>query len=168
MCEVKELNKSELRIGIQLTNGCVVLSDWFSDDEHHVIEDSINSTEKEIEVYNDLCFNKGINAADVVQWFVSRKREDDTVYISEHAFERMKERCGLNRKAAMRLVKKVYDNGEDISRSKGYLLRWAKQKTIGSPEYDKLIIYGDYVYIFAYTTLVTVLHKPHKGSVEYA
>lgn len=167
MCNVKELNKSELRIGIKLTNGGMVFSEWFMDDERYVIEDKVNSTEKEVEVYNELRFNKGISDEDVEQWFISRKREDDTVYVSEHAFERMKERCGLNRKSAMRMVQKVYDNGENMNGAKGYLAQWLREKKEGNPEYDKFLMYGDYVYLFAHTTLVTVLHKPHKNSKKY-
>lgn len=44
--------------------------------------------------------------------------------ISRHAAERLKERCGLNKKACERMAQKAFDNGIRHSQTKGRLNKW--------------------------------------------
>ena len=49
--------------------------------------------------------------------------------ISNHARQRMKERCGFNRKTQDRMARKAFDEGVTHKQTKGRLL-WQSQKEI--------------------------------------
>ncbi len=92
--------------------------------------------------------------------------EEDTIYISKHAFQRMKERQGWNKKAAIRMMKKVFDNGILSNNKTGYISLWIKQKVTFNENDDRnYIIYGDYIYIFIKHILLTVKHIPPKQTI---
>jgi hypothetical protein len=167
MCVVKELNESERMVIIVLNGGEKITSDWY-EDKSEKVDNCVNRTEKEVSEYRKLCDESGISDDDVKMWFTSRKKDKTDIYISEHAFDRMKERCGLSRKAAFRHIKKVIDNGQDIGEVKGYLAPWARHKELTKKKGERFILYGDFVYVFNYETLVTVIHKPQKGKISHA
>lgn len=51
------------------------------------------------------------------------------IEISKHAEERLKERCGLNKKACKRIVQKAFDEGITHSQTKGRWLQACILKT---------------------------------------
>ena len=85
---------------------------------------------------------------------VSKEDFKDTIFVSEHAFDRMKERNGWNRKAAIRMVKKIYDNGLRPNEAGGKAKKYMKNRAEHNPE-DDIALYGEYIYIFRDNTLIT-------------
>lgn len=165
MCKIEDLNKSKKRITVITNDGKSYVSEWIGDDGE-TDETYINCTKSELSEYDNILKKHNISPDNVKTWFVSRKREKDTIYISDHAFMRMKERCGFNKKTAIRMVEKAYEKGTDISNVKDYLSTWAKKQELRLEEGERAILYGDFVYRFCYDTLVTVIHKPQKGKVQ--
>lgn len=165
MCKIEDLNKSKKRITVVTNDGTSYISEWIIDDSE-TDETYINCTKNELAQYAAILEENNINPDDVKTWFVSRRREKDTIYISDHAFVRMKERCGFNKKTAIRMVKKAYEKGTDITNVKDYLSTWAKKQELRQEDGERAILYGDFVYRFCYDTLVTVIHKPQKGKVQ--
>ena len=165
MCKIEDLNKSKKRITVITNDGKSYVSEWIGDDSE-TDETYINCTKSELSEYDNILKKHNISPDNVKTWFVSRRREKDTIYISDHAFMRMKERCGFNKKTAIRMVEKAYEKGTDISNVKDYLSTWAKKQELRLEEGERAILYGDFVYRFCYDTLVTVIHKPQKGKVQ--
>ena len=165
MCKIEDLNKSKKRITVVTNDGTSYISEWIIDDSE-TDETYINCTKNELDMYAAILEENSINPDDVKTWFVSRRREKDTIYISDHAFVRMKERCGFNKKTAIRMVEKAYEKGTDITNVKDYLSTWAKKQELRQEDGERAILYGDFVYRFCYDTLVTVIHKPQKGKVQ--
>ena len=165
MCKIEDLNKSKKRITVITNDGKSYVSEWIGDDGE-TDETYINCTKSELSEYDNILKKHNISPDNVKTWFVSRKREKDTIYISDHAFMRMKERCGFNKKTAIRMVEKAYEKGTEISNVKDYLSTWAKKQELRLEEGERAILYGDFVYRFCYDTLVTVIHKPQKGKVQ--
>ncbi len=89
------------------------------------------------------------------------------ITVSNHAFDRAKERCGLSKKAITRTSAKAYDAGISVSQTTGQLFKYVTTQTNKYPERNTSIkLYGDNVYVFAEneylerTVLVTLFHIP--------
>ncbi len=82
------------------------------------------------------------------------------IEISKHAEERLKERCGLNKKACKRIVQKAFDEGITHSQTKGRLNKWITSLYFKNQRADNIRIYGDKAYIFCGAILVTVIQVP--------
>lgn len=80
--------------------------------------------------------------------------------ISEHAKQRMKERCGLNKKSLERMAAKAFEEGIPHARTKGNLNKWITSLYFRNIKANNIKIYGDNAYIFCGETLVTVLPVP--------
>lgn len=77
---------------------------------------------------------------------------------SKHAKTRMKERCGLGKKAAERMSILATERGCERVNTKGALRNWLDGK---ARESQKLYVYGDKAYIFSRDMiLITVLQVP--------
>lgn len=83
--------------------------------------------------------------------------------ISKHAYTRMKERNGWSRKAAERMVQRVYKEGLRPEQVKGYLKGWIKKKYGYCNEGDEYVIYGEMLYIFNGRTMLTVMPTPNRS-----
>lgn len=162
MCNVSALKESEKKIHVVLKNGNVYSSEWYLDNDSCKKEGAINCTEKEYELYQNILSSHNITEQDVKEFYISRKRENDNVYISDHAMDRLKERNGWSRKTALRMIQKVYDNGARSGEIKGHIATWVKNKESFSTKGDYYILYGQNLYIFNHNTLVTVIHAPKK------
>lgn len=165
MCQVVDIKNCEKKVIITLKDGTEILSDWFQDVEALVDETAINRTVGEWEVYQDMIRSNDIDENQVSKWYIMRKREDDTIYISEHAMQRLKERNGWNKETAMRMLQKVYDKGKRGNEIKGYLSKWIKDKVANNNKGDYYILYGEFLYVFNYKTLVTVMNVPKKANI---
>lgn len=90
----------------------------------------------------------------------------EDVGISEHAFTRMKERNGWSKKAAKRMVGRIYDTGLKPDQVKGYLKSWIQ----GKAEYDvngnEFRLYGEKLYIFKDRIMLTVLPTPSRTLIQ--
>lgn len=98
--------------------------------------------------------------------------------ISDHAFERLKQRSGLNKSAAIRISEKAYKLGLTHSECKGNLFKWVCGTTRASKAGSSFRVYGDKLWIFTRekiegtqnyeVKLITVLQVPPnlKSSVD--
>ncbi len=85
------------------------------------------------------------------------------VVITKHAYSRLKERNGWNKKASDRMIPKVYVNGLRPEQVKGYLKNWVITKYEYSNERDEYVLFGDKLYIFNNKTMLTVLPTPARS-----
>ena len=156
MCEVKMLRDSERQICIVLKNGEMLYSEWYKEQDKP-------GTERQ--VLDETFAENDIAKENMDRWYISRKREDpETVYISDHAIKRLKERNGWTKKASVRMVRKIYDEGLAPEDVRGRYASWVRQKDEQKGRNDKLLLYGENLYIFNNNTLVTVIPTPRKGS----
>lgn len=82
------------------------------------------------------------------------------MYISRHAAARLKERCGLNKKACERMAQKAFDEGIRHSQTKGRLNKWVTGLYFRNESANNIRLYGDKAYIFCGDLLVTVIQIP--------
>lgn len=80
--------------------------------------------------------------------------------ISMHAAERLKERCGLNKKSMQRIAQKAFDEGIRHGQTKGRLNKWVTGLYYNNQNANNIRIYGDKAYIFCGEILVTVIQIP--------
>jgi hypothetical protein len=81
--------------------------------------------------------------------------------ITEHAYERAKERCGLNRAAFERMAGIALSDGLRHADARGRLKRWMDREFLTHRNGNNMRIYGEHLFVFAGTDLITVLHVPH-------
>lgn len=80
--------------------------------------------------------------------------------ISNHAKQRMKERCGFNKKAQGRMAQKAFDEGIAHNQTTGRLNKWVTSLFFKNCNANNIRLYGGFVYIFADDTLITVMGIP--------
>ncbi len=151
MCKVKDIETCDKKMVVLSVSGEVIESEWFNDPERkNTFGQEILTIEEERHI-SEIC-----DPENILSWHVSRKREDDCIYISHHAFDRMRERNGWNKKTALRMVKKIYDNGLSPYEYKGQFAAWAKYRAKQCPNVT-LKMYGNSMYVFDNNVLITVL-----------
>ena len=108
----------------------------------------------------------GIDPSHVLGCSVWIRKEEDTIYITEHAMKRMKERAGWNRNAAVRMTKKAVEKGKNADEVNGRLGAWLRHRVLRymGPGKRWYRVYGNFVFAFAGQNLVTVMHRPCPGS----
>lgn len=77
--------------------------------------------------------------------------------VSNHAKERISERCGLNKKSAERLSKLALENGISHSDTKGSLNKYITSLYFYNEKANNIKIYGEHVFIFSGNNLITVI-----------
>lgn len=80
--------------------------------------------------------------------------------ISQHTKQRMKERCGYNKKTQDRMAQKAFENGITHSQTKGNLNKWITSLYFKNKNANNIKLYGEQAYIFCDDTLVTVIPVP--------
>lgn len=80
--------------------------------------------------------------------------------ISNHARQRMKERCGFNRKAQDRMAEKAFYEGITHKQTKGRLYKWVTSLFFKNCNANNIRLYGGFAYVFCGETLVTVIPIP--------
>lgn len=74
--------------------------------------------------------------------------ETANIFVTEHAYVRMRERLGLGKKSAARMAQRACERGiieEDVTgRLSGYL----KQGETHNGERSRKFLYGEYVFVF--------------------
>ena len=82
--------------------------------------------------------------------------------MTDHAFDRAKERCGWNRNAAQRMANKALADGVILTDTAGSLKRYIDKQHISHPGH-RSVIYGNSIFIFAdENVVVTILDLPLK------
>jgi hypothetical protein len=82
--------------------------------------------------------------------------------MSNHATDRMSERCGLNKKSAERLSKLALENGISHNDTVGSLNRYLTKLFFYNKTANNIRIHGEYVYIFCDDILITVIPLDNK------
>jgi len=168
MCKVKNIEECAKKLYVYTTNGETFCSVWFTDDERKNTYGEDIFTALEREHYEHILKENAIKEEDVLRWSVNRdKAEEDCVFISRHAFDRMKERNGWNKKTAIRMIKKVYDFGVDPENVKGEYRAWIKHRESKYPD-SVLKMYGQNLYVFKNNILITVLQASKNYKQCYA
>ena len=85
MCKVMDLNTTAKKFIVVLKDKSQMSSEYR--------ENIFNFKDEESELHSFLNEN-GITYDNVDSWYIVRKRENDVVYISKHAFKRLHERNG--------------------------------------------------------------------------
>ena len=90
--------------------------------------------------------------------------------ISDHAYKRIKERCGLPKKAVERSAMIAFRKGLTHKESTGSLKRYFDYLFLSHKKGTNIRLYGNHVYVFSQNSLVTVLPLPneHKKSLKNA
>ena len=87
---------------------------------------------------------------------------EDLVRVSKHAKQRLKERCGLNKKAVQRMAETAFEKGVRQEETCGQLNKWFTTLFFVNSAANNIRIYGNFAYIFCDNTLVTVLSVPKR------
>jgi len=88
--------------------------------------------------------------------------------ITDHAYKRIKERCGLPKKAVERNAMLALEKGLTHQESTGSLRRYFDYLFLSHKKGANIRLYGNHVYIFTTENLVTVLQLPnaHKKTLK--
>lgn len=91
--------------------------------------------------------------------------------VTEHAFERGKQRVGLNIKAFERLAKVAWQKGYSVTDFKeGRMRDYMRELFLYNSKAGAIKLYGHHVYVFTVSgILITVLHIPttHRNYRKY-
>lgn len=84
----------------------------------------------------------------------------NTVYCSIHGKDRIRERCGVNKKSTLRCAELAVSRGQHYTETKGSVRKWLEEQIHGGDR--EIYVHGDKAYIFATDSmvLVTVLQMP--------
>lgn len=88
--------------------------------------------------------------------------EETPITITEHAYDRMKERLGWNKKAADRMAPKAFRKGIRHGETRGSLHRYLDSIWFSHQNATDMRIYGQAIFIFRGKTLITVYEMPQK------
>lgn len=88
--------------------------------------------------------------------------------ITRHAYQRAKERCGLNKKALSHLLSIAMDKGLKQGDCKGSLSKWVNHVYCTYRNGTHMRIYGEYLFICDDRKLITIYLIPNnlKKSVK--
>jgi hypothetical protein len=81
------------------------------------------------------------------------------IHVTDHAYSRVKERLGLKGKAARRRVEQAWDRGvmaHDLQHDDELSL-WLVRKQRINPEVTSIRVLGDFAFVFAGASCLTVL-----------
>ena len=162
MCEVSELRNAERRLVIEMRNKRRYVSDWYKDDGIVEVAPGVFKNAEQ-RMYDEMIEKYNIKEHQINSWYISRKRESEKVYMSDHAMNRLKQRNGWNRTTSLRMVQRIYDEGIAPEDVKGYLAKWVKNKNSEINPGDCLRLYGDVLYVFHRNTLITAYQAPKRG-----
>jgi len=85
----------------------------------------------------------------------------EVITITDHAYERAKERCGWNKNALDRMAEKVMVNGINHNKVSGQLKRYIDKIYLQHRNASAFKIYGAYLFIFSSDKLITVYKLPN-------
>jgi sugar diacid utilization regulator len=84
----------------------------------------------------------------------------ETLIVTKHAKKRMKERCGVKSKSVDKMAERAYFTGMTHSDAKGALRKYCDMVYLSYRDANQIRLYGDKVYIFKNTYLITVFNLP--------
>ena len=87
---------------------------------------------------------------------------DAPVYVTKHAYKRMKERCGLNKRSAYKLWERAQQNGLDRHMMTGALRKQVDAIYYKDFQNTYCTFYDQYLFLHKGKTLITVYHLPSR------
>ena len=84
----------------------------------------------------------------------------DEITVSKHAYKRMKERCGWNKSAALRMAHRAYEKGIKYSDVTGRLRRYIDSEHYRTEANADIRLYGYFVFVYCGNHLITVYGVP--------
>lgn len=82
------------------------------------------------------------------------------IKITEHAYERAKERLRFKSEVLDKMAAVAYEEGLKHSESKGLLKKYITSLFFQYGKANNIRIYGEVIYLFASSTLITVYQVP--------
>lgn len=82
--------------------------------------------------------------------------------VSAHGTQRIKDRCGIKKKAAKKLVNQAFYKGISHEETAGSLNRYLTSLYFYNKTANNIRIYNEKVFIFSGQVLITVLNLPFK------
>lgn len=92
---------------------------------------------------------------------MSRTTVKIEIVITDHAFERGKERLGLSRRAFERISLRAFVSGKKHAECKGHLKKYIDSVYFEYKTGNNIRIYGENIFIFSSNNLVTVYQLPN-------
>lgn len=89
--------------------------------------------------------------------------ECENLCISRHAYDRLKERNGWNKKAANRMLYRIYEDGIRPENVKGYLKGWVNRKAEMYNDGREFVLFGEKLYVFCEGMMLTVIPVPTRS-----
>lgn len=83
------------------------------------------------------------------------------IQITDHAFDRGKDRLGLNKDSFQKLSEKAFTSGIKHSDTKGSLNKYISKVWFKYRVADNIRIYGEYLFLFQKNILITVYLLPN-------
>lgn len=93
---------------------------------------------------------------------MTRGRVSISIVITDHAFQRAKERLGFDRRAAERISLKAYVAGKKHAQCKGRLKRYLDALYLQYHNANNMRVYGEAVYLFCGNKLITIYNLPNE------
>lgn len=81
--------------------------------------------------------------------------------ITEHAYERSKERLGFDRTVTDKIAHKAFNDGINHGQAKGRLGKYFDKLYFEYKTANNIRVYGENIFLFNKTTLLTVYQLPH-------
>ncbi len=165
MCEVKSLDELDRVMIVTTKNGKT-----YNSEKYHI--DKENKEYIAEQHFEKVLKQNKIPRSEVLKKYTARVKQDNEIYISSHAFDRLKERVGWNKKASLRMLSKVYSEGIDKSEISGYTRKWIEYREKmqehlyeeKEPRMDTFV-YGNHAFLFCNRVLITVLTVPTKSRI---
>ena len=89
-------------------------------------------------------------------------QKNEIPHVTEHAIHRAKERIGWNADAVSRMAVKAFNEGIQHSETSGRLNRYFTALYFKSTSANNIRIYGEHVFLFCDSWLVTVIPLPRE------
>lgn len=82
------------------------------------------------------------------------------IVITDHAYERAKERCGWKEAVTDKMAKLAYEKGVNHEAAKGNLKGYIERLFMQYKTANNIKIYGEDVFLFSKNCLITIYHLP--------
>jgi hypothetical protein len=86
--------------------------------------------------------------------------------ITKHAYQRAKERCGLNKKAIDHLLPIALEKGLSHKETIGSLNKWVSGVYLRYGNGSNMRVYGEYLFICDHKALITIYKVPNNLKMQ--
>lgn len=96
-----------------------------------------------------------------------KKKKISNPIITNHAEDRIIERCGIKKKSVDRMVQIVLEKGYSHNQLKGRLRKWVDGIYLKDRKLNNIKLYGDKAYLFTDNKLITALQIPNDLTKDF-